>query len=298
MSIDTQRDTRECVHHESFELNRVIFELIRSAQERHRGEVPKSRPCLAILPGGLDGVSGGYGMAQLEQLKLVDGLHAILGSSTGAAAAAYGASKKANVGCTIYPEECTLKQFVDFTRRKRGMAIMNVHWLVHTVFAGKLPGSEYKKLNASAVLNSPTHTYFQVKKTSSGATELKIPTTKHDLMQILEASMSFPALTNNTPVKIGEEFYEDAGDSDPFPFQAFAEQAQPTSMIVFMNRSKKYRVSELLEQQLQTLKDTGIPYIIIWADEIDKIRKTPENLKRAGEHFAQHLKSLFSIQER
>lgn len=298
MAHESQKDLRECVHHESFEQARVIFEVVRSAQQRERSEVPIDRPCLAILPGGIDGVSGGYGIAELERLKLVNGLHAILGSSTGAAAAAYGASKKANIGCTIYPEECTQKRFFDLTRRKQGLPIMDVHWLVQTVFAGKLPGAEHKKLNASAVIHSPVHTFFQIKKTSTGLCELRSPKTEEELMQVLEASMSFPILTNNKPVKVGEELYEDAGDSNPFPFTAFADVAQPTSMIVFTNRSKKYGLPHILVEQIQSLKDSGIPYIIIWADEIDRMRKTPENLKLAGVHFAQHVKSLFVSPDR
>ncbi len=293
MSLDVHRNERECVHHESFEHDRVVFELIRAAQERQRGEQLSRRPCLAILPGGLDGVSGGYGIAMLEQLQLSHGFFAILGSSTGAAAAAYGACKKANIGCTIYPEECTQKRFFDLSRRKRNEPIMDVHWLVHTVFEGKLRGSEHKKLNTSAVINSPVHPYFQIKNTATGITELRLPKSEEELMQVLEASMSFPALTNNTPVRVGDEWYEDAGDTNPFPFNAFADIVQPTSMLVFMNKSKKYPLSDVLKSQLQALKDSGIPYIIIWADEIDKVKKSPANLKAAGEHFADHIASIF-----
>jgi predicted patatin/cPLA2 family phospholipase len=293
MSLDTPRDAREFTHHESFETERVVYELIHSAQERERGEKPSARPCIAILPGGIDGVSGGYGMAKLEQLRLTQGFHAILGSSTGAAAAAYGAAEKANIGCTIYPEECTGTQFFDLKRRKEGKPIMDVHWLVHTVFAGKLPGSEHKKLNASRVINSEVETYFQIRNSKTGHSELRRPRTETELMQTLEASMSFPIMTNYTPVLIDGVQYEDAGDTNPFPFEDFSRIARPTSMIVFANRSKKYPPNDALREQLITLQKSRIPYIVIWADEIDKMKKTPEKLRAAGEHFADHVASLF-----
>lgn len=293
MSLDTQRDIRDFTHHEAFEAERVIYELVRSAQERARGEKPTARPCIAILPGGLDGVSGGYGMAKLEHMRLTQGFHAILGSSTGAAAAAYGAAEKAGIGCTIYPDECTRTQFFDLKRRKEGKPIMDVHWLVHTVFAGKLQGSEHKKLNASRVINSEIETYFQVKNSKTGESELRRPQTETELMQTLEASMSFPIMTNYVPVLIDGVQYEDAGDTNPFPYEDFSKIARPTSMIVFTNRSKKYPPSDVLQEQLAILQESGVPYIIIWADEIDKMKKTPDKLRTAGEHFAAHVASLF-----
>ncbi len=64
-------------------------------------------------------------------------------------------------------------------------------------------------------------------------------------------------------------------------------------MIVFTNRSKKYPPSDVLQEQLAILQESGVPYIIIWADEIDKMKKTPDKLRTAGEHFAAHVASLF-----
>lgn len=244
----------------------------------------EGRPVFLILGGILRGVYGGGGVSALNDLQLTNGFHTVVGVSTGAPTAAYFLTNQGEVGSSIYYEECLTYHFSNIFRVIfRAKKYLDIGYL-HKVWGGKI-GS--KRLDVEKIKESKTNLLIGLTDSENGIGELKRINDMNDLVCPLVASCSIPLLSE-TNVLCDGKYYTDGAMSLPFPVKEIISKVNPTSFLVFPNRDIGYKDSfwvglwewavrfsvgkENIDKQgnfdveLKALKESGIPYLIIWTD--------------------------------
>jgi predicted acylesterase/phospholipase RssA len=94
-----------------------------------------------------------------------------------------------------------------------------------------------KRLDVLALRESPTHAYVSVTPVTSRVSELVALGELRDPVEAIVAACAMPGLYFGDPRLDGTE-YADGAITDPFPIRQLVNMEDPTSILVFMNRTK------------------------------------------------------------
>ncbi|MCE7007770.1 hypothetical protein LWC34_33855 [Kibdelosporangium philippinense] len=148
---------------------------------------------LAIEGGGLRGIVSGAMLVALEELGYSDAFDEVYTSSSGAMNGTYFILRDTWVSLSIYYDDSTGREFVDFGRVLRGRAPMNLDYLFEDVFIGRKPLA-YQK-----VITSPQRLHIMVTDVDAMKTvdvsEFHSPA---DLKETLRATAWLPLATKGT----------------------------------------------------------------------------------------------------
>lgn len=216
-----------------FELrrNHPVVKRLRWKQQMGSG-AKHIRPLLLVTSGGMRGVYGGGTVLALRELGLLDAFDVVVGISAGGPIAAYSLAgdQQAEVGVSVYLEECTGGPPTNypFIALYRLSKIVDVDFL-HFVF-----GLGRKRIDVEAVRRSRPDFYlgaFNVETRQLDVINAK--TAEPDMLTAIKASMAIVGCVEE-PVSLNGSRYLD-GWLDPLPLQQLVERFQPTDMIVVPN---------------------------------------------------------------
>ncbi len=187
------------------------------------------RPLLLILGGGMKGpYSAGQALIGLPAIGLDSKFFdAVVGISAGADVASYfvAGGKQMPKGASVFYEECTEGEFIDFRRVNQ---IMNVEVISNVMSKGE------KAVDQQAILDSKTKFYVGVTGAEDGKSELiDVKTAKPGMMDALTASMAVP-LVYRKAIEVNGKKYVD-GAFDPMPIEKIIEKFNPTDILVLPN---------------------------------------------------------------
>lgn len=273
------------------------------------------RPLLLVLGGGQVGVYSAGGVAALEKLGLNHAFKYAVGISTGAPVISYLLSKQARVGSTIYYEENTGLEFINFSKLYSSSYInkyiLDVEWLCK-VFSGEVFN---KKLNIEKFKDNNTEAYYMVTDVKTFKPEMINAKKLANPVEGIHASCAVPTLYNEE-VKIKNKKYIDGDTSAQFPITMIMKKLKPTSILVFANRTNfahqnilsQYFIDYLMKRNFATqvksieeerlyLENSGIPYTIIWSDNLvtNGLETNSKRLKLAAMHFYKFIIKNFKI---
>lgn len=197
---------------------------------------------VVIMGGGMSGVYGAGQMAALLKIGYLPSVplqstphpgivtNQLYGISAGAGTVLYGAAGYVQGirGASIFYEECTTKNFINFLRFNK---VMDVGWLVKEPMArGK------KKLEIKTVLDNPVEVYLQVTDPKDGNPYMvNAKTVNEGMLEAAHASMAVPWLYGGTPKVNGKEAVD--GAIEPLPLEMIITKFQPTDVVILPNRS-------------------------------------------------------------
>ncbi|NYI03549.1 patatin-like phospholipase family protein [Allostreptomyces psammosilenae] len=167
---------------------------------------------LAVEGGGIRGVVSAAMLTALEDLGLTSAFDAVYAASSGAVNAAYFLLGDTWYPLSIYYDDLSTRQFVDFRRAPRG-AILNLDYAFDVVL------DQVKPLDYEAVIASPLPLHIAVTLVDELRTEAvsKHPTPA-DLRDALMASAWLPVAIKGTAVFRGQRAV-DGGVLTPHPFR-------------------------------------------------------------------------------
>lgn len=303
------------------ELNRDTLPLelfTRRAMMQFKGELSVLRqlknssmsPWLVICPGTMRGVYGGGKITALDERNLIPGLAGIIGISTGAPTAAYGLSRQARIGTSIYYDECTREEFISFKRFVRGGHGVDIAYLASVFRQGP------KRLDQMRIRNAATEIWFGVTEYSSAQERYLNGKTLLDIVDGIQASTAMPALYREPRFIDGIRCNDGGISCRPL---RYALAKRPSGIIVFANSTEVYSKSltkELIgtallysENELQRnaflnrhavadedfrmLQESEVPHLIIYTDaEIGSYTRDPVSLKAAASRSEAYMHSL------
>jgi predicted patatin/cPLA2 family phospholipase len=256
------------------------------------------------------GVYGAGGVTALERAGLNEGFTAAFGTSSGAPTIAYFLAGQAAMGSSMFWEECVSGYFLDWKRLRT-----NVSYLAD-VWRGKIG---HKKLDTFAISEHPTRSYVSAIDVLNGESNLIRLTERIDIVEALVASCAMPGVYRDLSC-IGEKCFIDGTIENPYPAERLFAIEKPSSVLVFANRSRSYQnnswilkvydflvkyvfqyhfhisVAERekrLAEALVYLRESGIPYCIIYADsKVDSFSRNPRKLKAAAARFQDFVADL------
>lgn len=287
-------------------LRKVFSEIFEYAdKEKESGK----KPLLLVLGGAQRGVYSGGGVIALEKAGLRNGFATVVGVSTGAPVVSYFITGQSEIGNTIYIEDNTGKEFISLKGFK-----VDVKWLCD-VFRGKFNN---KGLDVEKLKMSDTNIFYVATESKSDKCVLLNAKELDDPIKGIEASAAIPFLYGKD-VNINGENYVDGDVGGQFPVTKILDEIKPTSMLVFANRPKEvkpglmYRLlskyakedfdkkfiesfkqqDEEFQRELKVLEDSGIPFTIIWTDNlVNNLEKNPKKLKVAARMFERYVTTL------
>jgi predicted patatin/cPLA2 family phospholipase len=200
--------------------------LLAAGDDRH-----KEIRTLALIPGrGMRGVYSAGAMIALKVLGLDDVFDNIVGISTGAGVASYffGTTEDAIMGCSIYLEDATKKDFINTKRWKR---IMDMEFL-HQVMRHEKP------LNDGAIRSQRSGLWTGVTDFETGQGALiDAKKAKPDITTAMIASMSVPGSFEN-PLTVNGRTYIDGDIALPVPIELMVQMFRPTDILVLVNQRR------------------------------------------------------------
>lgn len=185
-----------------------------------------------IIQGG--GMRASYSMGALlalEELGFSNSFDYVLGSSAGAINGAYFLAKQSKLATDIYIHSLTNNNFLNFFRLRE---ILNVDYLID-VFT-----NHETALDVGGIRHSDTDLQFCMIQYPS-AKELFFSAKEHpaDIMELIKASATIPAVSNKK-ITINGEKYIDGAVVNPIPIH-HAISLGCTDIVVILTRSKKFR---------------------------------------------------------
>ena len=293
----------------------VLTAIGEHAEHASSGTLSPHRPWLIALGGGLRGIYGAAAATQLEAAALTEGFAGCAGVSTGAATCAYFLSKQGALGTTFYYEECVGKNFFTPWRVLVGASGIDVAFLARAMRGAV----GLKKLNADRVLASKAEFFVAVTDAQTGIGELlDAKAVKPDIVTAIEASIAIPDVYRKS-VTIGANRYVDGGVGMPFPAREVIQRFKPTHILVLANRPpvlvspRWYNIvtmifaplsprfvrrsssgyDRIMSEELDYLRASKIPYLIIWTTETVTAFTQDKQKIRAGMASARtHMRSL------
>jgi len=302
------------------EYKKVFEDIKYFANERKEGREPVDGPLLMVLSGTQRGIYGASGCVALEQLGLRNGFKTAVGVSAGSPAISYLLAGQIEIGITIHYEENVGKEFIDLRRGGQdGKSAVDITWLVNNVFR-----NGPKKLNIEEFEKNKTQVFYAATDALTGEGELLDGKHLVDPVEGIRASVAIPEMYKEKViinVDGVERQFVDGAVAYPFPVIETLELVHPTSVLVFANRPKiteesffsklinKYQSMvvatsleknillgrKIFERELYELRNSGIPYIIIWTDDkVGAYERNPEKLKEVGGNFKNYVLSLYN----
>lgn len=287
------------MHHEGDE---SVLRQLRSAS---------SSVWLTICPGTMRGVYGGGQVTALERRKLTNAFAGVIGVSTGAPTGAYFLAGQAELGTSIYYEECTSPEFISFARMMRGGNGGDVAYLAKEFRSGA------KKLDQQRIYASDTELWFGITEYDS-ATEhfIDAKLVKPDIVHGIQVSAAMPVLYRDELFVDGVRYNDGGVSCRPI---RYALSKKPTGIVVFANcpedrtdstfkdiathvlmgrepLSQQYAMRQrhvVFEEDLDMLRGSGVPYLVIHTDgEIGSYCRDSRLLHAAADRACRHLLEL------
>lgn len=186
---------------------------------------------LVVQGGGMRGIYSMAALMALEECGLGKGFDHVFGSSAGAINAAYMLAEQAKLAVTVYLDDISNKNFVNFLRLKK---VVDVDFLVDSVL------SKHKALNVQNVMDS--NSTFHLIMTDYLTSEETVVTNRDknlDLMEAIRATAAMPILYNKV-VNVNGRGYIDGGLRDGVPLMRAIKQGC-TDIIVVLTREPHFR---------------------------------------------------------
>lgn len=243
------------------------------------------RPLLLGLSGVFRGVEGGAALVSLEKNGYRDVFDDAVAVSTSAPAVAYFLSGQAEIGETIYSEECLAGKFIPlnlwslierFVLMEIGSgSLMDTKDLCN-VFRGIVSN---KPLNQQALKLVRTRFGVVVTRCHDGeGIILNAQKTEPDPVEAIRAAIAVPGVSNGK-VSIGGVEYIDGVGSMPFPIDLVIREFDPTDILVLANRPEGDH-EHVVEQLLTEFATHG---------ESERVR---EEFRNREQRFNEGLESL------
>ena len=247
-------------------MNAELIENIWLRKDAKAGKKQKNIKTGLVVQGG--GMRGIYSMAALmafEELGLGKAFDHILGSSAGAINGAYFLAGQAKLAVTVYLDDISNRNFINFLRFRK---IADIDFLVDVVLQKK------KHLDVDKVISSSSTLHIILTDFKTG--EAAVFTNKDrdiDIMELIRATASMPVLYNRVHYVNGRG-YIDGGISDAIPLLKAIELGC-TDIVVVLTRSLTFRRKR--------------PGIFLRVMEFPFMRKYPDNVKNTllleDQHF-------------
>ncbi|MFP5389299.1 MAG: patatin-like phospholipase family protein, partial [Thermoleophilia bacterium] len=178
----------------------------------HREE--EARLALVIEGGGMRGVIAGGMVSALDELGLQDAFDLVIGTSAGALAGAFFLAHQTHMGTSIYYEDLTGREWLDYRRALRGSPIVALDYLLDEIMVN------HKVLDCARVLASEVPFYSVATRVPDYEAEvLGGFKSDQELISALRASARIP-LVAGKPVPLGSGQYIDGSLSEAIPLQA------------------------------------------------------------------------------
>ncbi len=175
-------------------------------------------------------VSGGM-VTALDELGLQDAFDLVVGTSAGALAGAFFLARQTHMGTSIYYEDLTGREWLDYRRVLRGAPIVSLDYLLDELMV------KHKVLDCERVLSSEVPFYAVATRIPDYEAEvLGDFKTDADLLTALRASARIP-LVAGKPVALRGARYIDGSLTEAIPLKA-AIQLGATHMLVLLTRPR------------------------------------------------------------
>ena len=201
------------------------------SEQIQKGEKSGIITGLVVQGGGMRGTYSMASLMALEECGLGHAFDHVFGSSAGAINAAYMLAEQAKLAVTVYLDDISNKNFVDFFRIKK---VVDIDFLVDQVL------KKHKALNVQKVISSSSTLHIVL--TDYLTSEEVILTNKDknlDLMEAIRATAAMPILYNKV-VPINGRGYIDGGLRDAVPLKR-AIDIGCTDIVVVLTREPHFR---------------------------------------------------------
>ncbi len=186
---------------------------------------------LVVQGGGMRGIYSMAALMALEECGLGRSFDHVFGSSAGAINGAYMLAGQAKLAVTVYLDDISNRNFVDFFRIRR---IVDIDFLVDQVL------KKHKALDVQKVMSSASTLHIVL--TDYITSEAVVRTNKNtelDLMEALRATAAMPILYNKV-ISVNGRGYIDGGLRDAVPLRRAIEQGC-TDIVVVLTREPHFR---------------------------------------------------------
>lgn len=270
-----------------------------------------SAPWLVVLPGTMRGVYSGGQVTALEQRSLTKGFAGVIGVSTGSPVGAYFVADQAELGTSIYYEECTTPEFISLSRYIRGGHGADITYLGSVFERGP------KRLDEERIHASATELYFGVTEHATGHERyVDAKKVEPNIVHGIKASAAIPGLYRNQLFIDGVRCVDGGAACRPI---REALSKRPTGIVVFANcggnhceslvkttmtkvvlRNEPKPIQEAMRirhvvgaEDIQLLEQSGIPHIVIYCDSaVGGYTRNAAVLKAAAERACRHMHDL------
>ncbi len=175
-------------------------------------------------------ISGGM-VTALDELGLQDAFDLVVGTSAGALAGAFFLAGQTHMGTSIYYEDLTGREWLDYRRVLRGAPIVALDYLLDELMV------EHKVLDCERVISSEVPFYVVASRVPGYEAEvLGDFKTDAELLTALRASARIP-LVAGKPVALRGAHYIDGSLTEAIPLKA-AMQLGATHMLVLLTRPR------------------------------------------------------------
>lgn len=221
-------EKRKSLEFKAWEKNLApVIERLLEKRDLSSQEGEKIKTLLLVLGGGMKGSYSAGQMIGLNKMGLGNVFDSVVGISAGAGMSAYfsAGEEQTLTGASLFYEECSKKEFIDFERIHR---IMDVDVVANAMRSGK------KSLDQEAILNSPRDFFVVVTNINTLQPELiNVKTAVPDMISAVNASMAIP-LVYRKEIELNGGQYIDGG-LDPLPIEKIIEKFHPTDILILPN---------------------------------------------------------------
>jgi predicted patatin/cPLA2 family phospholipase len=203
----------------------------REAHSRPGRRTDGATVALVIEGGGMRGVVAGGMVTALQQLNLGEAFDVVVGTSAGALAGAYFLAGQARLGTSIYYEDLTGKEWLNYRRVLGGRPPLALDYLLSRVMVEKKPLDTEAILASGIPLHAVAATWPDLSRKVFSDFE-----SSDELRTALHASARIPVATGH-PVRVGSDLVVDGSYSESIPLQAALEfSPRPTHVLVLLTR--------------------------------------------------------------
>jgi len=202
-------------------------------EEIRKGTPSKIVTGLVVQGGGMRGIYSMAALMALEECSLGGAFDHVIGSSAGAINGAYLLAEQAKLAVTVYLDDISNKNFINFSRLRKPV---DIDFLVDGVL------TKHKALDLKKVSNSFSTLHIVL--TDYQTAEPFVVTNKDlevDIMEAIRATAAMPILYDKRVLVKGRE-YIDGGLADSVPFLRAIELGC-TDIVVVLTRPPSFRDS-------------------------------------------------------
>ncbi|MGD0337540.1 MAG: patatin family protein [Bacteroidota bacterium] len=210
----------------------LVQNLLHRNSEIEHHIISDIRTGLVVQGGGMRGIYSMAALMAIEECKLTGAFDHVFGSSAGAINGAYLLAEQAKLAVTVYLDDISNKNFVNFLRVQK---IVDIDFLVDQVL------KKHKALDVKKVMKSRAlfHLVLTDVLTGEPAEFTNRDNKDFDLMETLRATAAMPILYNKI-VQINGRGYVDGGLLDAVPLMR-AIQTGCTDIVVVLTREPSFR---------------------------------------------------------